>query len=117
MKKSTTFILLIAIILMLTFIITACDDDENNNDPSAGRAPGQSGESIGEQATITTELTVWGMTCNRCVSKITNALEDLDGVIDVTANFRTDIVTIVHKPDTDIAMIEDIIVAEGFNIP
>jgi copper chaperone CopZ len=91
-------------VLVMIFMLTACgavEPPETNNEPSAA----------------TTELTVWGMVCTRCENKIVNALFELDGVIDVSADFRADLVTVVHEPELDTALIEGAITAEGFNLP
>ena len=101
-----TIVFLLTIAMMFTF--TACGEDDDNN---------SSEEQTTESTTITTELTVWGMTCGRCENKIKNALLEIDGVINVTADSNADKVTVEHEPDLDVTIIEKAITGEGFNLP
>ena len=104
MKK---FILLMLIVSM-AFTFSACDNGDNDGSPSTEQDMGQ-----------TIELTVWGMTCNRCENRIKNALSDMDGIISVSADFRTDTVIIEHDSEyeLDIEAVKSVITAMGFNIP
>jgi copper chaperone CopZ len=94
---------ILIIILTIIFVFTACADTPP--------AP------VEETENITTELTVWGMTCGRCENKIINALSEIDGVISVSADSKADKVTVEHDPELDIDTINSIITGEGFNIP
>jgi len=100
MKKF--FILLFALILF-----TACTGDEEIYAPTD--------EFPATHAT--TELTVWGMMCNACVNKITNALSGVDGIISVSVDLNAELVTVEHDFDVDAETIERTITGEGFNIP
>ena len=101
MKKIILFLLL----AVMVFTFSACDDKDGNS-PSSEQTTGQ-----------ITELTVWGMTCNRCVTKINNALSDMDGVINVSVDLKAEKVTIEHEPDLNIDTVKSAITAQGFNIP
>lgn len=65
----------------------------------------------------TTELTVWGMTCNRCKNNIISAIVALEGVTMVYVDLKAEKVTVVHEPELDIDTIKRSITAEGYNIP
>jgi copper chaperone CopZ len=112
-------ILLHLLVLLIIFTLTACGEDEKDNtetkQPPEQPANGQPTED--EPTTKTTELTVWNMTCVRCENKIINALSEIDGVISVWADSKTDKVTVEHDPDLDITLIESAITGEGFNLP
>ncbi|MCL2355607.1 MAG: heavy-metal-associated domain-containing protein [Defluviitaleaceae bacterium] len=69
------------------------------------------------EGATTTELTVWGMVCQSCITTVERAVSDVDGVISVSANFRANTVTIIHDDTVDINEIEKIIEQEGFNLP
>lgn len=61
-------------------------------------------------------IKVKGMECNGCENRVCNALKTLDSVKEVTASYKTGIVTIVANESIDtntlIQKIEDI----GFNV-
>ena len=121
MKK--TFLLTFIIIISLT--LTACTSEENNIAPTEFNPEPMitvttaetTSEPVPEPSIITTELTVWNMTCKKCVNKITDALSVLDEVIDVSVDLKAETVTIEHEADLDTTLIENIITGEGFNIP
>jgi copper chaperone CopZ len=105
MKKITT----LALVLAMTFTFAACSSAEPNLSAA---------EQLAEQNLTSTELTVWGMVCSgRCVSAITRAVSDVDGVDRVWVDWRGDLVTVVHEPDVDIDAIKDAITSEGFDVP
>ena len=108
MKK----LILLLIILTVFLTLTACTDDK---DEPGGQDAG--GQDIDGKTTIKTELTVWGMTCNRCENKIITVVSALDGVTDVSVDLRDDKVTVEHKAELDIESIKKAIEAEGFNTP
>ena len=97
--------------LALTFF--ACDGNTQNSHSSTGQVPDQ----INGSVTKTTELTVWGMTCNRCANNIKNTVMALDGVIDVSVDLQAEKVTVQHEPTLDTGEIERAITAAGYNIP
>jgi copper chaperone CopZ len=123
MKKFLFFLLTLSI----AFTLVACGENDDNTQGHTTREQTSAeqtaeeepvGEETAEEPSSTiTELTVWGMTCNRCVNKITNALSELNGIIDVSVDLDDEKVTVEHEPDLDIALIENIITGEGFNIP
>jgi copper chaperone CopZ len=98
--------------MILFFAFTACNGDEENNQLTE-----QSSGVTEEAMTETTELTVWGMSCNRCVSKITNALFDLDGAVNVSVDLTAESVTVAHDSRLSVDAITQAITREGFNIP
>jgi len=104
MKNVMKKLLLFALAIGMLVSFTACEDDPTLDTlfvPSENVA----------------EFTVWGMTCIKCVNKITAALSDIDGVIDVSVDLAKEKVTVEHEPDLDLSVIEKAITAEGFNIP
>jgi copper chaperone CopZ len=107
MKKLNLFILVIAMV----FIFTSCRNDE----PEASNLP--TAEQIAEQNLTKTELTVWGMTCNKCVRQISSTVSALDGVIGVSVDLKTEIVTVVYDSSIDLDTIKESITAEGYNLP
>jgi copper chaperone CopZ len=54
-------------------------------------------------------LTVEGMTCGHCEQTVEEALEDVRGVTDATADRETEQVTVEGDPDPDalVAAVED----------
>ena len=102
MKKF--FIIMLVITLTLTFI--ACGGSGNSTSVAAD-----------DPAVTTTELTVWGMFCGRCETRIKNAVSGLEGVIDVSVNLRDETVTVEHEPELKQSEIESAITALGFNVP
>ena len=108
MKKIILFILVIA----LVFTFAACGNDENDENTNNSAA-----EQNADSATTKTELTVWGMTCVRCINKITDALLDMNGVVNVSVDLSAEKVTVEHEPELDIDTVKDAITREGFNIP
>jgi len=98
MKKLLS--VLLALAMILTF--TACGED-----PDPPELPSD----------FSTVLTVWGMTCVKCVNKITEVVSEIDGVIDVFVDLEAEKVTVLHEEGINVALIEDAITREGFNIP
>ena len=45
----------------------------------------------------TTQLTVTGMTCGHCVASVTEELQELDGVRDVTVDLASGQVTVLSE--------------------
>ena len=107
MKK----ILILFLILAIGFALSACADDAT---APAAQTTAQQSEN---QQTITTELTVWGMTCRRCESQIASVLSSLEGVVDISVDFRDDKVIVEHDSALDVDTIKSVIEAEGYNIP
>ena len=105
--KRNLFLLLI---LTMVFALAAC----SNEIPAVQTTDELTTK---EQTTATTELTVWGMTCNRCVNKVKKAVSTLDGVIDVSVDLRAERVTVEHEPELDIDTIKKSITAEGYTTP
>jgi copper ion binding protein len=99
MKKNILPIIVIA----MAFMLAACGSEEDNV-PFAG------------QNLTKTELTVWGMTCNSCVNKVTKAVSALDGVASVSVDLRADEVTVEHDSSVDVGAIKESIIAEGYSI-
>ena len=98
----------IFLLIILIFVFTSCGENENIFEE----------EIIFEEPTFaTTELTVWGMTCNRCVNKISGALNEIDGIINVSVDLNAELVTVEHDFDLDTEIISQTITGEGFNIP
>ena len=119
MKK----IILFTVILAITMVFTACEGDTDDTPTNPADSTDQqpiaqfTTESSPEPSPITTQLTVWGMTCGKCVNKIKGALSDIDGIIEVEVNLDDEIVTVEHEFDLDVGLIESAITGEGFNIP
>jgi len=90
----------------MAFVLTACGSEkENSSEPTISLTA------------IITELTVWGMSCSRCVNSITSTVSAMDGVIDVSVDLRAEKVTVTHTPELDIALVKSAITGEGFQIP
>ena len=51
-----------------------------------------------EVPTTTSTLTVQGMTCATCVSRVADALEAVDGVVEAEVNLATNRATVTHPP-------------------
>ena len=65
----------------------------------------------------TTELSVWGMTCNRCVTDVTRTVRALDGVSNVRVNLRARTVTVEHDATRiNVETIIRAIEARGYNV-
>ena len=69
------------------------------------------------QGNTTTELTVWGMTCNSCARDVTRTVSALGGVVNVSVNLRARKVTVVHNSTLDVDTIKRAIEARGYTIP
>jgi len=117
MKK----ILVLLLVVAIGFALTACADEvvaptvQPTEEQTAGeQTTDQQPES--QQNITTTELTVWGMTCNRCVNDVKRVVSALEGVIDVSVNFRDETVTVEHDSELDIDTIKSTIEAEGYNV-
>jgi len=108
--------ILLLFVVVAGFALTACSGEAA---ASATESAGEqtAGEQAGSEQTITTELTVWGMTCNRCANQVINAVSASEGVINVTVDVSADMVTIEHDPELDIDTIKSTIEAEGYNLP
>ena len=107
MKK----ILILFFVVAIGFALAACGD--------AGEQiiEETSDNQVSSEQTTTTELTVWGMTCNRCANQVINAVSAAEGVVDVIVDVSADRVTIEHEPELDVDIIKNVIEAEGYNIP
>jgi len=112
MKRIILFILTIAVM----FTLTACEEDSQNpaTEPNETEDPSLT---TNQPDTIKTELTVWSMTCDKCVNKIKKALSELDGIIEVEVDLDEESVTVEHDPELDIDLIKNTITKEGYNIP
>jgi copper ion binding protein len=106
MKKLS--LLTIVTAMAFTFTAFTCNAQESNR-LAVGQTTGQN--------QTTTELTVWGMTCNRCVRQVTNAVSALEGVARVSVNLRGQRVTVIHDSRTNAEAIKRAIEAQGFNVP
>lgn len=62
------------------------------------------------------KINVNGMSCEGCQNRIINALSILDGINNVTADYKTGIVNIISKKELDISKIKEIIEDLGFDI-
>jgi copper chaperone CopZ len=56
------------------------------------------------------------MTCGRCETAIKSEVSAIDGVISVSADFRSGTVVVIHEPEVDIDEIREIIGFEGFTV-
>ncbi|WP_227133758.1 heavy-metal-associated domain-containing protein [Halorubellus salinus] len=58
---------------------------------------------------MTTELTVTGMSCGHCEESVEDALAEVEGVTDASADNETDTVTVDGDADVDalVAAVED----------
>jgi len=111
-------IILSLFVVVAGFALTACAGEANTSAQLAGDQITEetSGNQASEQTT-TTELTVWGMTCNRCANQVISAVSAAEGVINVSVDVSADKVTIEHEPELDIDAIKSTIEAEGYNLP
>ena len=94
-------------VLIMALALTACANDAKEPEDL----------SAAEQTAITTELTVWGMSCERCANSVEKAVSALDGVIDVSVALEAEKVTVKHEPTLDVDTIKNSITAEGYSIP
>jgi copper ion binding protein len=112
MKKFILF----TFVLTMMISLTACGEDENSTTEPATEQITQQSSEAPEITGITTELTVWGMTCQKCVNKITGAVSELDGIINVSVDLDDEKVTVEHEPDVDVDEIKLTIRNEGFSL-
>ena len=107
--------------LTVTFTFTACGGKKEGDNLAAGQTAIQAAMQVKtlveNSNAVTSELTVWGMSCMRCVNKITNAVSDLDGVISVSVDLRAQKAVVKHVPQLDVEEVKRTIRAEGYNIP
>lgn len=61
-------------------------------------------------------LKVEGMVCNGCENRVQNALQNIDGVASVTANYTTNIVTIMADTTVSETKLKETIQDIGFEI-
>ena len=108
MKK----ILVLLLVVAIGFALTACAGEGGapTVQPTVDEQAGS------EQTTTITELTVWGMTCNRCVNDVIRVVSALDGVVNVSVDLRDDKVTVEHDSELDVDTIKRTIEAEGYNV-
>ena len=66
--------------------------------------------------TITTTLTVTGMTCGGCVRHVTHAIGEVDGVQAVDVQLQGGIVTLTSDPDVDIAAVRAALSDAGYEV-
>ncbi|MCL2072246.1 MAG: heavy-metal-associated domain-containing protein [Oscillospiraceae bacterium] len=64
----------------------------------------------------TTVLTVSGMSCAACATKVKNAVTALAGVVDVTVALNTGRVTVVHNRSLNVDVIKNAIIAAGYQV-
>lgn len=62
------------------------------------------------------KINVNGMACEGCQNRIINALSILDGINNVTADYKTGIVNIISEKELDMSKIKEIIEDLGFDI-
>jgi len=93
----------------MVFSLTSCGNNTVENNSATTQYT--------EQSNVKTELTVWGMTCNRCVNKITNVVSGLDGVINVIVDLKNETVTVEHEHWLDIDVVKKSITDEGYTMP
>ncbi|MEI8185126.1 MAG: heavy-metal-associated domain-containing protein [Chlorobiaceae bacterium] len=63
------------------------------------------------------ELQVNGMNCGSCELLVTEALEDLEGVINVEASHLNGVVSVDYDPDmVSLSTITKVIDAQGFRV-
>ena len=62
------------------------------------------------------KINVNGMECEGCQNRIINALSILDGINNVTANYKTGIVNIISEKEIDMTKIKETIEDLGFDI-
>lgn len=68
-----------------------------------------------ERAKYKTELTISGMTCTSCVNSITNELEKLDGVDNVSISLMTEKAIVIHEERLPVNLIVEHIEDLGFD--
>jgi len=113
MKK----ILILFFVIAIGFVLAACGDASTAQSAGEQIIEETSDNQASSEQTTTTELTVWGMTCNRCANQVINAVSAAEGVVDVIVDVSADRVTIEHEPELDVDIIKNVIEAEGYNIP
>lgn len=60
------------------------------------------------------EIKVKGMMCHHCEAHVKNAIEAIDGVVEVKANHNTDTVEIRSDKDIDIAEVKAAVINAGY---
>jgi copper chaperone CopZ len=67
--------------------------------------------------TQTLQLTVTGMTCNGCESAVKRALQQIDGIEDVSASHAASLVGVTFDPEkVTRAMVKEKIEALGYDV-
>ncbi len=61
-------------------------------------------------------LKVDGMTCAHCTTRITSALNELEGISKVKTNLKNQTVTFSHKKETDLSVVENKLKEMGYKI-
>ena len=59
-------------------------------------------------------ITIKGMSCQHCVQSVTNALNDIDGIMDVQVNLEKGEATYTETKPVDLAVIKEAVSAIGF---
>ena len=107
--------ILFLLIFPILFLFTACGDNGNSSaNLSLAEQIGNAGQNDG--STITTEFNVSGITCQRCASAIDRELSALNGVTNISINWRSGILVVEHEPEVSIEEIKNIVILEGFRI-
>ena len=105
LNKTTTIFILVAAMLLC---FTACEDGKQSGETDGSAAQSQELEN----STITTILSVDGMTCGNCVAAVTRELSAMEGIVGVDVNIGK--VTVEHKKDVSVADIKEAIMSAGY---
>jgi len=62
------------------------------------------------------DLTVEGMTCAGCASRIQSSLDEVDGVADANVNFATGRATVRHRPGVEAAALRQAVEELGYHV-
>lgn len=64
----------------------------------------------------TIQMTVLGMTCRKCVTHVTEALTDVEGVTGVSVDLESKSATVETDGSVTIADLTEAVVAEGYEV-
>jgi copper chaperone CopZ len=69
-----------------------------------------------DQALQATTLTVTGMTCSGCASKVDKALRGLEGVRDISLHYPDTTVGVLHSASVTPEIIRETVTSLGFEV-
>ena len=105
LNKITTIFILVAAMLLC---FAACEDDKQSGETGGSAVESQELEN----STVTTVISVDGMTCGNCVAAVTRELSAMDGIIGFDVKIGK--VMVEHETDVAVADIKETIMSAGY---